>query len=144
VTRLLTAALVCGLVVAAAAPAHAQLTEKDIDRIRTALDRPAALKLTPAERPPDFRVYIEEKNPLQDLFDIPAWMPEKPGWRPPALGFDLLSIVRSVAHEVADAKRGHDVRVAHEEVLREIASYCAAQPNSGAGIAICASAPAIR
>jgi hypothetical protein len=47
-------------------------------------------------------------------------------------------------HEIAASKRGHDLRVAREEVVREIAAYCAAQANSGAGITICSSAPAIR
>lgn len=142
-TRVLTIALAAGLVAAAAAPAHAQLTEKDVERIRTALEKPRALTITP-ERPPDFRIYIEEKNPLQDIFDVPPWATPKPGWQPPAVGFDLMSIVRYVAHEVAEAKHGHDLRLAREEVLREIAAYCAAQPNSGAGITICTNAPAIR
>ena len=142
-TRPLTLVLAAGLILSAAAPALAQLTEKDVERIRAALDKPATLKLAP-ERQPDFRVYIEEKNPLQDIFDVPPWQIPSPGWQPPAVGFDLMSIVRYVAHEVAEAKHGHDLRLAREEVLREIAAYCAAQPNSGSGITICTNAPAIR
>ncbi len=66
-------------------------------------------------------------------------MPEKPGWQPPAIyGFNLMSLVGYVAHELADAKRAHDVRAAQNEVRREIGTYCAAQPEGGAGIQICA------
>jgi hypothetical protein len=117
-------------------------TDNDVERIRAALERPA-LKLTFDYPTPTFRVRIEERRPLQDLFDVPAWMPEKPGWQPPA-GLSLASIVGYVVHEIGAAKRGHDLRLAREEVLREIAAYCAAQPNSGDGIAICSSAPSIR
>jgi hypothetical protein len=34
-------------------------------------------------------------------------------------------------------KRAHDAQAAHEEVQREIETYCAAQPNGGREIAIC-------
>lgn len=117
-------------------------TDNDVERIRAALERPS-LKLTFDYPMPTFRVRIEERRPLQDMFDIPAWMPEKPGWQPPA-GLSLSSILGYVVHEIASAKRGHDLRLAREEVLREIAAYCVAQPNSGAGITICSSAPASR
>jgi hypothetical protein len=118
-------------------------SDADLGRIRAALDKPPS-KLTLQERTPDFRVHIEERRPLQDIFDVPPWQLEKPGWQPPYVGFDLLSIVRYVAREVADAKRGHDVRLAREEVLRDIAAYCAAQPGNGAGITICSTASNIR
>lgn len=123
-------------------PFAAAQTDNDVERIRAALERPS-LKLTFDYPTPTFRVRIEERRPLQDLFDVPAWMPEKPGWQPPA-GLSLSSIIFYAVHEIASAKRGHDLRLAREEVLREIAAYCAAQPNSGAGITICSSAPALR
>jgi hypothetical protein len=113
-------------------------TDGDVERIRAALERPS-LKLTFDYPTPTFRVRIEERRPLQDLFDVPAWMPEQPGWQPPA-GVSLSSIVGYVVHEIAAAKRGHDLRLAREEVVREIAAYCAAQADSGSGIAICSSA----
>ena len=117
-------------------------TDHDVERIRAALERPS-LQLTFDYPMPTFRVRIEERRPLQDLFDIPAWMPEKPGWQPP-VGLSLSSILGYAVHEVAAAKRGHDLRLAREEVLREIAAYCAAQPSSGAGITICSSPPGSR
>jgi len=123
-------------------PFAAAQTDNDVERIRAALERPS-LKLTFDYPTPTFRVRIEERRPLQDLFDVPAWMPEKPGWQPPA-GLSLSSIIFYAVHEIASAKRGHDLRLAREEVLREIAAYCAAQPNSGAGITICSSAPPLR
>ena len=100
-------------------------SDADLGRIRAALDKPPS-KLTLQERTPDFRVHIEERRPLQDIFDVqPPWQLEKPRWQPPYVGFDLLSIIPAyVAREVADAKRGHDVRLAREEVLRDIAAYC--------------------
>jgi len=118
-------------------------TDADLAHIRAALDKPAS-KLTLQERTPDFRVHIvQPRNPLQDIFDVPPWMPEKPGWQPPP-SWNLMSLVGALVHQVQEVKRAYDVRSAREEVFREIANYCAAQPGGGAGIAICPSAPAIR
>jgi len=137
--RLSVLVVSCCLLPSALASAQ---TDHDIERIRAALDRPL-LKLTFDEPTPTFRIRIDERRPLQDLFDVPAWLTEKPGWQPPA-GLSLASILGYVVHEIAAAKRGRDLRLAREEVLQEIAAYCAAQPNSGAGITICSSAPPLR
>jgi hypothetical protein len=137
----LLSVLVVSCCILPSALASAQ-TDNDIARIRAALERPS-LKLSFDDPTPTFRMRIEERRPLQDLFDVPAWMPEKPGWQPPA-GLSLSSIIGYVAHQIAVAKRGRDLRLAREEVLREIAAYCAAQPNSGADITICSAAPATR
>jgi hypothetical protein len=42
---------------------------------------------------------------------------------------------------VTSAERAHAETAAREEVHRAIAEYCAAQPNNGAGIQICAESP---
>jgi hypothetical protein len=44
---------------------------------------------------------------------------------------------RQVMDAITTAKRSHDEAAAKAEVARAIADYCAAQPNSGAGILIC-------
>jgi hypothetical protein len=75
---------------------------------------------------------------MQDIFDVPPWATDPVGWQPPSLGFDLLSAVRYVARSVSDAKRGHDLRVARDEVWQAIAAYCAALPASPAGPAVTA------
>jgi hypothetical protein len=132
----------------AAIAASARLGAQDLaavestDRVRAALDRPPS-KLTLQERTPDFSVHIEKRRPMQDIFDTPPWQLPPHGWQPPAVGFNLLSIVSYVAQSVSDAKRGHDERVAREDVQRSIADYCAAQDNRAA-IQICSTSPAIR
>jgi hypothetical protein len=44
-------------------------------------------------------------------------------------------------NSITAAERAHAEAAAREEVRRSIAEYCAAQPNSGAGIQICAMSP---
>jgi hypothetical protein len=116
--------------------------DRQVERVRAALRKPAS-KLTVPEVKADFSVHIEERRPLQEIFDTPPWQLPPIGWRPPAVGFDLMSLLVKAAHGVAEVKRGHDVRVAKDEVQRAIAEYCLAQPNS-AEIQICSSWPAIR
>jgi hypothetical protein len=95
--------------------------------VRAKLENPPSkLKLQP--RVPDFSVHIEQRRPMQDIFDVPPWATAPVGWQPPAVGFDLMSVVRYAAKGVADAKRGHDEEKARKEVQRAIADYCAAQP----------------
>lgn len=112
------------------------------DRVRAALARPPS-KLTLQERTPDFSVHIEKRRPMQEIFETPVWQLPPHGWQPPAVGFNLMSIVSYVAQGISDAKRGHDLRVARDEVQRSIAEYCAAQENR-ADIQICSTSPAIR
>ena len=99
-----------------------------VDRVRAALTRPPS-RLTLKERTPDFSVHIEKRRPMQDIFDVPLWATDPVGWQPPAIGFDLLGLFRSVAKAAADARRGHDLRLAREDVQRAIGDYCAALPN---------------
>jgi hypothetical protein len=45
---------------------------------------------------------------------------------------------------VSNAERAHAESAAKEEVRQAVQTYCAAQPNGGAGIQICSLSPAIR
>jgi len=122
----------CATVSIVAAPqeqpaALAQPTADTLARVRAALARPAS-KLTLTDRTPDFTVHVEARRPMQDIFDVPPWATGPVGWQPPGIGFDLLSLVRYVAKGASDAKRGHDLRLAREEMQRSIADYCAALP----------------
>jgi hypothetical protein len=117
-----------------------------LDRMRARLQQPPS-KLTLQQKTPDFRVHIETRRPLQEIFDVPPWATDPVGWQPPGLGFDLLSAFRSVAKSVADAKRSHDEGLAREEVRRAIADFCAAQPatnDSRVAAQTCSTLPAIR
>ena len=116
--------------------------DQQAERVRAALQKPSS-KLTLPEVKADFSVHIEERRPLQEIFDTPPWQLPPIGWRPPAVGFDLMSLLVKAAHGVAEVKRGHDLHMARDEVQRAIAEYCLAQPNS-AEIQICSSWPAIR
>jgi hypothetical protein len=100
-----------------------------VDRLRAKLEKPPS-KLTLQQRTPDFTVHIEKRRPMQDIFDVPAWATDPIGWQPPSIGFDLLSVFRSI-------KRGHDARRARAEVSAAVAQYCSGLPNLGAGVQIC-------
>jgi hypothetical protein len=97
-------------------------TPSSLDRLRAQLERTP--KLTLQTRTPDFRVHIEKRRPMQDIFDVPAWATDPIGWQPPGVGLDLSMVFRYLAA----VKRGHDERRARDEVQRAIADYCAAQP----------------
>ena len=128
-----------------------------LDRVRAALARPAS-KLTLKERTPDFTVRIEKRRPMADIFDVVPWATDPVGWQPPGIGFDLLSIFRSVAKSAVEGKRAYDLRIARKEVRRAIDDYCAALPADTAPVAtdaraaaesssaaqICSTTPAIR
>ena len=124
-----------------------------IARVRAALEKPPPM-LRPPELKADFTVHIEARRPLQDIFDVPPWAteslaqsrlcPPNQGSLPSAqcgipAGFsvDPESLIEAV-------KRAYQERAAREEVKRAVADYCAAQPNAGAGIQICATTPASR
>lgn len=142
--------LACVLVAGAiAAPSAQQAEVGSVEHVRAALLKPPFL-LTLEIPKPDFVVHIEERRPLQDIFDLPPWAapPSAPQVRvmtitkiegtPVALptagaggggGVDLLALSK----HLAQIKRDHDAR---SEVRRAIADYCAAQPNA-ASIQIC-------
>jgi hypothetical protein len=123
-------------------PQPREQANEQVERVRAALEKPSS-RLTMPEVKPDFKVHIEERRPLQEIFDTPPWQLPPIGWRPPAAGFDLMGLVTRAAKGVAEAKRGHDLHVARDDVQRAVAEYCAAQPNSGE-IQMCSSSPAIR
>ena len=142
------------LIIAAVTPSSAQdqtATAESLARVRAALAKPPS-KLALQQRTPDFTVHIEKRPPMADIFDVPAWATDPVGWQPPGIGFDLLSLFRSAARSVAEAKRGHDVRLARETVQRSVAEYCAALPSDGSpgdearakAAQICSTSPAIR
>ena len=109
--------------------------DAEMARVRARLETPNRLAVP--DITPDFKVKIEVRRPLQDIFDIPPWQLDPIGWRPPAIGFDLGSLIMSGVQGIATAKRHHDERLAREEVQQAIVEYCAAQPNR-ATITICA------
>jgi hypothetical protein len=139
--------------IAAASAQEPSGTAASLARVRAALNRPPS-KLALNDRPPDFTVHIETRPPMADIFDVPAWATDPVGWQPPGLGFDFLSLFRSVAKSAAAAKRGHDLRLAREDVQRSVAAYCAALPAADGPSAsgdwpakaaqICSTSPAIR
>jgi hypothetical protein len=133
--RLALAAMVVTGWIAAPSAQDPTTPPVSLDRVRAALAKPPALTLT--HRPPDFTVHIEKRRPMQDIFDVPPWATDPVGWQPPGIGLDLGMVFRYFAK----VKRGHDERLAREEVQRSIADYCAAQPNLGAGIQICGTRP---
>jgi hypothetical protein len=114
-----------------------------IGRVRAALEKPAAI-LTPPDRTADFSIHIEQRVPLQEIFDTPPWRTSAvaPGWGPvssstPLVSFDVLPLLLR-------AKRAYAEHNAREEVKHAIADYCAAQPKAGAATQICTNAPAAR
>ena len=124
-----------------------------IERIRAVLGKPPPM-LRPPELKADFTVHIEARRPLQDIFDVPPWATDPLGQSrlcpprqgalpsaqcgiPPGFSVDPGSLIQSL-------KRAYHERAARDEVKRAIADYCAAQPNAGAGIQICAAATAVR
>ena len=106
------------------------------------------LKLTPVEPEATFKIEIHAIHPMHDIFEKPPWQLPPIYWHVPAMGpstafgsipmmsVDLLQIAAAV-------KRGRDERAARAEVQREIASYCAAQPNAQT-IQICSPSRQIR
>ena len=139
------AALAALLLVASVAAPRAQdaASGVSVDHIRAALERPPS-KLTLVERKPDFSIETVWHHPFHEIFDSPPWLLPKPGWQPPGNGFDLLSAFQYVMKSAENAKREHDTRAAHEDVLRAITAFCAAQPDGGVSIQICSTSLAIR
>lgn len=130
-----------------AAPRTADTTPVSIARVREKLKKQPSI-VAPLPKA-DFTVHIEERHPLQEIFFVPPWAtsplarsplcpPRGASYLPvancgPAVGFgvDPGSVVGAV-------KGAFKARAARDEVRRTIIEYCAAQPNGGAGIKICA------
>lgn len=122
---------------ASPSPQPANTPVVSVDRIRRALEKPPPILAPLLGRKPDFAVHIERRLPMADIFDTPLWVNPGATSGPSGVGFNVLGLIRS-------AKRAHDVQAARDEAKREIADYCAAQPNAGAGIQMCSISPGIR
>lgn len=116
-----------------------------LSRVRSALARPPS-KLILQQRKPDFTVDIRERDrfdrllpPMWEFKAGPAPWAGASRWSQPMVSVDLLAIAGAIARAVAHARRARAEDAARDEVRREIANYCAAQPNGGAGIRICSS-----
>ena len=134
-------ALLCAATLIAS-PAMAQELESDksLDRMRTVLANENPLVLVVPEPQADFKIEIKAIHPFHEIFDTPPWQLPPIGWRPPLLGFNLLSVFESMARSAAAAKYARDERAARAEVQHAIADYCAAQPDARGADKICGSA----
>jgi hypothetical protein len=118
---------------------------QSLDRIRERLQKPPGLSL---ELPPaDFTVHIEQRRPMQDIFDRPPWVSPPPEFpAPPGSNRDAHdSTVASVsfdpyalAHSISRTIRA---RQAGDEVRRAIAEYCSAHRDEPGAQAICGGPP---
>jgi hypothetical protein len=134
--RLVLAAMILG---GAAAPrAQEPAPDQSLNRMKSVLEK-APLRLTLPDAQPTFKVEIKAIHPMHDIFDKVPWATDPVGWQPPGIGLDLSLLFRYMA----TVKRAHDVRAAHDDVQRQIADYCAVQPNANT-IQICSTSPAIR
>src|SRR5262249_58425414 len=116
-----------------------------LDRIRERLQRPPALSL---ELPrADFTVHIEQRRPLQDVFERPPWVSPPPEFPAPSgsnrNAHDSTVVGVSVdpyalAHSISRAIR---TRQAGDEVRRAIAECCRAHPDEPAAHASCRRPP---
>jgi hypothetical protein len=113
------------------------------DRVREGLLKPPS-RLTLDLPRADFSVLIEQKPPLQDIFDRPPWVSPPPEFPAPpgsnrsahdstvaGVSFDW----RAAAHAISRAVR---TRQARGEVERAIADYCIAHRDERGAEAICA------
>lgn len=139
--------LAVALAGAAVTPASAQQTVPvSFERVRAALQKPAP-KLTVENRRPDFSIHIQERRPLDDLFEIPLWdtppvtrqapstlahIEGTPGNTPPLFvtSIDPGGLARSAKKYLQD-------RTARVQTERAIAKYCSAQPDAGSSIPLC-------
>ena len=142
--RATSIALALALIVAGSAAPRAQepAPDQSLARMKAVLQR-APLRMTPVEAEANFKIHIEAIHPMHDIFEKPAWQLDPIGWQPPAVGFNLLSLVQYGMRAAANARRERDWRLAREEVQRQIAEYCAQQPNANT-IQICLTSPTIR
>jgi len=128
---------------AAAAPrAQEPAPDQSLERMRAVLQR-TPLRLTPVEPEANFKIHIEAIHPMHDIFEKPPWQLDPIGWRPPGVGFNLMTLVQYGITAASNAQRARDERFAREEVRRAIAEYCAAQPNANT-IQMCSSSPTVR
>ncbi len=140
--RLLACSVAIVLGTAVTALAQDPAPDQSLNRMRAVLQH-KPLQLTVPEPEVNFKIHIEAVHPMHEIFDKPPWQLDPIGWQPPAIGFNLMTLVDYAVNAAAEAKREHDVRRAREEVQRSIADYCAAQPNANT-IQICSTSVAAR
>jgi len=140
-------ALAASLLGATLAGAQEPAPDQSLDRMKAVLGR-KPLNLSTSEPEPTFKIEIHAIHPLHEIFEKPPWQLPPIIWHVPAMGpstafgsipmmsVDLLALGRSMA-------RARDQRAARAEVQREIAAYCAAQPNA-LQIQICSPSRAVR
>jgi len=134
--------LTCVLIGAAAAVRAQQPSSDDsFERVREALQRPAGLSLDLPKA--DFSIFIEQRRPLQDIFERPPWVTPPPEFPPPpgsnrdahnatVVGGSIDPGV--VAHAISRSIR---TRQARGEVRRAITEYCVEHRNEPGADAIC-------
>ena len=123
---------------AAAASAQTPAPDTSLDRMRSVLAK-KPLRLEAPETQATFKIEIKAIHPMHEIFDKPQWQLDPIGWQPPGIGLDLTMVFRyieKVRHE-------HAERSAREDVQRQIADYCAVQPNANT-IQICSISRASR
>ena len=132
------------LLLGTAGALHAQdpAADQTLARMKSVLQK-RPLRLTPVEPEATFKIEIHAIHPMHEIFEKPAWQLDPIGWQPPGIGFNLMTLVQSGIKAAANAKRERDWRLAREDVQRQIADYCAQQPNANT-IQICSTSPAIR
>jgi hypothetical protein len=133
------------LVFASTASAQ-QTVQVDVERVRAALQKPAS-KLMFEYRQPDFSIHIQERRPLDDVFDTPLWdtppvsrpapstlahIEGTPGNTPPLFvaSIDPGGVAKSAKKKLQD-------RTARTQTEKAIARYCSAQPDAGSSIPLC-------
>jgi hypothetical protein len=132
---------------AAAAPQPDSTSPVSIARVRERLKKKPSI-VAPLPKA-DFTLRIEQRRPLQEMFYVPPWatsplgqakicaprgasyLPSTNCGSPSGFSVDPGNLIGSV-------KQAFNARAARDEVHRTIIEYCAAQPNGGAGIKICA------
>jgi hypothetical protein len=112
--------------------------DRSLSRMKSVLEKPP-LRLDVPDTRPTFKVEIKAIHPMHEIFDKVPWATDPVGWQPPGIGFDVGMLFRYMAA----VKRSHDERVARDDVQRQIADYCAVQPNANS-IQICSTSAAIR
>jgi hypothetical protein len=117
-----------------------------VARIRSALDRPAPLRLTLPESHADFHIEIRVRplyspnllGPVETLWTVPTG-PVPPGglhafeqrqqlretWSQPMFSVDLLSIGTAVHRAIANSRRAGAEKAARDDVQRALAEFCA-------------------
>jgi len=117
-----------------------------VARIRSALDRPAPLRLTLPASHADFHIEIRVRplyspnllGPVETLWTVPTG-PVPPGglhafeqrqqlrqtWSQPMFSVDLLSIGSAVHRAIANSRRAGAEKAARDDVQRALAEFCA-------------------